>query len=109
LRLSPSAFLVGENELGTIALNIFGGTPPYTALSSDLLTSSVSVVGSVLNTTPGTSLTRCINPVTDATPPVYVLGGTYAVTFTVIDSLGASGTSVMTIKDNGGGLGLACP
>lgn len=109
LRLSPSAFLVGENELGQIALNIFGGTPPYTALSSDLVTASVSVVGSVLNTTPGTSLTRCINPVTDATPPVYVLGGTYPVTFTVIDSLGASGTSVMTIKDNGAGMGLGCP
>ena len=109
LRLSPSTFLVGENELGQIALNIYGGTPPYVALSSDLVKASASVVGSVLNTLPGSSGDRCINPVTDATPPVYILGGTYAVTLTVIDSLGASATSVMTIKDNGAGMSTGCP
>lgn len=109
LRLSPSTFLVGENELGQIALNIYGGTPPYVALSSDLVKASVSVVGSVLNTLPGSSGNRCINPVTDDTPPVYIPSGTYAVTLTVIDSLGASATSVMTIKDNGAGLSAGCP
>lgn len=109
LRLSPNAFLVGENESGAISLNIYGGTPPYRALSSDLVKASVGTYGSVLVTSPGTSLNRCIDPVTDATPPVYVLGGTYAVTLTVMDSQGASATSVMTLKDNGAGLGLGCP
>jgi hypothetical protein len=67
------------------------------------------VTGSVVTTLPGTSTNRCINPVTDATPPVYILGGTYDVTYTVIDSLGASATSVMTIRDNGAGLNTGCP
>jgi hypothetical protein len=109
LRVSPSAFLIGENDASTVALSIYGGTPPYTALTSDTLKTSVGVVGNVVNTTPGTSGSRCINPVTDADPPVYVVSGTYAVTITVIDSLGATGSSVMTIKDNGAGLGLGCP
>jgi hypothetical protein len=109
LRLSPSTFLVGENDLSQIALSIYGGTPPYVALSSDLVKASASVVGSVLNTLPGSSGTRCINPVTDETPPVYIPSGTYAVTLTVIDSQGASATSVMTVKDNGAGLSAGCP
>ena len=109
LRVSPSVFVVGENESGAISLNIYGGTPPYSALTSDLIKSSVSVIGSIAITQPGTSTNRCINPVTDATPPVYILGGTYDVTFTVIDSLGASATSVMTIRDNGAGLNTGCP
>ena len=109
LRISPSTFVVGENELSTISLNIYGGTPPYSALTSDLIKSSVSVIGSIAITQPGSSTNRCINPVTDATPPVYILGGTYDVTFTVIDSLGASATSVMTIRDNGAGLNTGCP
>ncbi len=109
LRISPSTFLIGENDVSQIAVKIFGGTAPYTAFTSDTLKATVAVVGSVLNITPGSSGTRCINPVTDATPPVYVVSGTYNVTITVIDSLGATGTSVMTIKDNGAGLNLGCP
>jgi hypothetical protein len=109
LRVSPSAFLIGENDTSTVALNIYGGTAPYTAFTSDTIKTSVSVVGSVVNTTPGTAGNRCINPVTDADPPVYIVSGTYAVTITVIDSRGTTGTSVMTIKDNGAGLGLGCP
>ena len=109
LRISPSAFLIGENDSNQITLNIYGGTPPYTAFTSDTLKTSVNVVGSVVNATPGTSGSRCINPVTDATPPVYVVGGTYAVTITVKDSLGAAGTSIMNIKDNGAGLNSGCP
>ena len=68
-----------------------------------------SVTGSVVTTVPGTSTNRCINPVTDATPPVYIRSGTYDVTYTIIDSLGASATSVMTIRDNGAGDGVGCP
>jgi len=109
LRVSPNTFVVGENELGTISLNIYGGTAPYRVLTSDLVKSAVSVIGSTVLVDPGTSTNRCINPVTDATPPVYILGGTYDVTFTVLDNLGASATSIMTIRDNGAGLNAGCP
>ncbi len=109
LRLSPSAFVVGENEIGAITLNVFGGTPPYRALTGDLVRSAVVTAGRTLITSVGTSGNRCINPVTDEQPPVYITSGTYDITLTVIDSLGASATSIMTIKDNGAGLGLGCP
>ena len=109
LRVSPSTFVVGENENSAITLNVYGGTAPYRVLTSDLVKSSATVTGSIVTTSPGTSTNRCINPVTDATPPVYIRGGTYDVTFTVIDSLGASATSVMTIRDNSAGDGVGCP
>jgi hypothetical protein len=118
VRLSPSAFTVGENNLNPIELYIYGGTPPYRALTTDLTKSSVPTgnitattanpPAGVLSTTVGSSNTRCINPVTDAVPPVYIPTGTFDVTFTVFDSLGASASSVMTIKDNGAGLNAGC-
>ena len=107
LRVSPSAFVVGENDGGAIDLKIYGGTGPYFALSSDLNSAKVSIVGSTLTVAAGTSGNRCINPVTsDGT---YVIGGTYDVIITAVDSLGAFATSIMTIKDNGAGLNLGCP
>jgi hypothetical protein len=107
LRLSPNALLVGENFAGTVALNIFGGTGPYRAFTSDETLSSVSVSGSVLTVGLGSNLNRCINPITsDGT---YIPNGTFDVTITTLDSLGASATSIMTIKDNGGGMGTGCP
>lgn len=109
LRLSPNTFLVGENDLGEITLNIFGGTPPYRAITSDLVKSAVTVDGSMVKILPGSSGNRCINPVTDADPPVYIVSGTYDVTLTVLDSQGATATSIMNIKDNGAGLGQGCP
>ncbi|MBK6999557.1 MAG: hypothetical protein IPH35_06175 [Rhodoferax sp.] len=111
LRLSPSAFIVGENEVGGIDLKIFGGSGIYTmAFSSDLVKATpVAITGNTLTTSVGSSGNRCINPVTEDTPPVYITSGTYDVTFTVVDSLGASATSVMTIKDNGAGLNQGCP
>jgi hypothetical protein len=109
LRLSPSVFLVGENEAGAVTLNIFGGTGPYRALTSDLVKSSVSISSSTVVSGVGTSGNRCINPVTADQPPVYINSGTYDITLTVIDSLGASATSTMTIKDNGAGLNAGCP
>lgn len=109
LRLSPSVFLVGENEASAVTLNIFGGTGPYRALTSDLVKSSVSISGSTMVTGVGTSGNRCINPVTADQPPVYINSGTYDITLTVIDSLGASATSIMTLKDNGAGMNAGCP
>ena len=102
LRLSPATFLVGENETSPISLNIYGGTPPYRALTSDLTKSSVSVIGASFINGSGSSGNRCIAPVDDSGK--YMRSGTYDVILTVIDSLGASATSTMTIKDNGGGI-----
>ena len=109
LRLSPSALLVGENDKTPITLHVYGGTGPYTARTSDLLMSSVLIDQANRTMTVGTGSngSRCINPV-NATG-VYVISGTYPVTLTVVDSLGASATSIMTIQDNGSGLGLGCP
>jgi hypothetical protein len=139
MRLSPSAFVVGENSVDPVKLYIYGGTPPYTAITSNSLLSSVldfsnlvvvaqvpplpafalsSVVAIsaspyVLTTsrplvfveTTGaiTYETRCIAPFTSDSPKVYVEPGVHDVTFTVIDSLGASASSIMTIKDNRAG------
>jgi hypothetical protein len=107
LRVSPNALLVGENATEVIDLNIYGGTAPYRALSSDLTLSSVTVNGAILSIGLGQNGNRCIASV-DA-QGVYVPFGTHDVTVTAIDSLGASATAVMTIKDNGLGLNLACP
>ncbi len=107
LRLSPNALLVGENSTGALALNIYGGTGPYRAFTSDETLSSVSVTGSVLTVGLGSNTNRCINPITsDGT---YIPTGTFDVTVTTLDSLGASATSIVTIKDNGQGLDAGCP
>jgi hypothetical protein len=50
----------------------------------------------------GVSGTRCVN-VFDPLG-AYLYYGTYDITLTVVDSLGASATSTFTIKDNGKGL-----
>jgi hypothetical protein len=107
LRLSPNAVLVAEDFLGPITLNIFGGTGPYRAFTSDEKLSSVSISGATLTVAVGQNLNRCINPITaDGT---YIPNGTFDVTITTLDSLGASATSIMTIKDNGAGFGTGCP
>ena len=104
LRISPSALLIGEDSVSNISLNIFGGIAPYTAFTSDLTLSSVSVTGSVLTVGLGSSPNRCINPIDSS--GTRVPNGTFDVTLTVTDSLGASATSILTIKDNGVGTGI---
>jgi hypothetical protein len=139
IRLSPSAFVVGENSVDPVKLYIYGGTPPYTAITSNSLLSSVLnfsslvvvaqaaplpafALSSVVAISPSPYVlttsrplvfaettgvisygTRCINAFSSDTPPVYVEPGVHDVTFTVIDSLGASASSIMTIKDNRAG------
>ena len=102
MRLSPSAFTVGEDEASPATISIYGGTPPYRAITSDLVVSSVpsgSLSGNTLTTSVGTSGARCISSL-DSTG-IYIPFGTYDVTLTVFDSAGASATSIMTVKDNG--------
>lgn len=107
LRLSPSAFAISEKSPDPVYLSIYGGSVTYTAFTSDLVVSAVSIVNgtTLLPDVNGTTLkvavggstgNRCITPATAL--------GTYNVTITVVDKLGASATSVMTIQDNG-----ACP
>ena len=107
LRLSPGSLTVAENHLGAVALNIYGGTPPYRAFTSDETLSFVSVSGTVLTIGVGTRGNRCITPLDSA--GIYIPFGTFDVTVTTIDSLGASATSVLTLKDNGIGAGAGCP
>lgn len=101
LRFAPSAFEIGEDDLLPVTLTVFGGTPPYRAVTSDLLLSSVQVNSTEFTVGLGSSGNRCINPVDDKGD--YIPSGFYNVTLTVMDSAGAFATSVMTIRDNGTG------
>nr|WP_315477084.1 hypothetical protein [uncultured Undibacterium sp.] len=107
LRLSPNPFLLGEDSTDIINFNIFGGTGPYRAFTSDQRLSSVSVVGSVLSVGLGTNANRCFTPFDSS--GVRVPFGTFDVTITVLDSRGAAATSTMTLKDNGRGDGVTLP
>ena len=107
LRLSPNPFLLGEDSVDVIKLNIFGGTPPYRAFTSDQRLSSVSVLGSVLSVATGINGDRCFTAVD--TDGKRILFGTFDITITVLDSLGATATSIMTLKDNGRGDGVTLP
>lgn len=90
LRLSPSALSLAEILAAPtldIPLSIYGGTGPYQAFSSD--TSLVTVPG-------GTSASLTVT----ATQLAKDVTADTTVTVTVIDSTGASATSVVTIKNN---------
>lgn len=107
LRFAPTAFEVGEDELQPITLTVFGGTPPYRALTSDLTLSSVQVNSSEFTVGLGTRGNRCINPVDNSGN--YLPREKFDVTLTVVDSGGAFATSVMSIRDNGSGMPGNCP
>lgn len=121
LRFAPSAFEIGEDSLLPVTLTVFGGTPPYRAVTSDLKLSGVEVqtnpaTGAIEFTVElGTNRNRCINPVVEETLIngtinwKYIPSGSYPVTLTVIDSGGSFATSVMTIRDNGSGNPGNCP
>ncbi len=103
LGLSPSALEVSENYSADIILSIYGGTGPYRSFTNDLRLSSVTSTGTTAVPTMtvglGTSGSRCINPV-DASG-TFIISGSYPVTLTVVDSLGAATTSILTIRDTG--------
>ncbi|MFZ6766145.1 beta strand repeat-containing protein [Undibacterium sp. Di26W] len=103
LRLSPSAIIIGEDSTIPLSFNIYGGTGPYRAFTSDQTLSSVSTTGATLTIGLGSNLNRCINPIDSS--GLRIPQGTFDVIVTVVDSLGASATSIMTIKDNGVGNG----
>ncbi len=101
LRFAPSAFEVGEDSLAPITLTVFGGTPPYRALTSDLGLSNVEVNADTFTVGLGTRGNRCINPVDSQGK--YLPREFFNVVLTVVDSGGAFATSTMTIRDNGRG------
>ena len=120
LRFAPSAFEIGEDSLLPVTLTVFGGTPPYRAVTSDLRLSGVAVSassdkGGEFVVGLGTKRDRCINPVVEEKMDdgtinwKYIPSGSYPVTLTVIDSGGSFATSVMTIRDNGTGNPGVCP
>jgi len=114
LGLSPSAIQVSEGSSAPIALNIYGGSAPYTALTDDSLLTGVSITGTAALPTLmiglGSNGNRCITPYdSPSLPHLYVANGIYNVTLTVVDSLGASATSTLSIKDDGlGEFSTAC-
>ncbi len=106
LGLSPSAIQISEGSSPPIALNIYGGRAPYTALSDDSLLTGVSITGTAVLPTltigMGSNGNRCITPYdSPSLPHLYVANAVQNVTITVIDSLGASATSTLSIKDDG--------
>ncbi len=107
LRFAPSAFEIGEDSDAPITLTVFGGTPPYRALTSDFTLSSVAVNNNEFTIGLGTRSNRCINPIDKQGD--YIPRGSFDVILTVIDSGGAFATSTMTIRDNGTGLPGICP
>lgn len=103
LRLSPSTLTIGEDNLDDITLYIFGGTGTYRAFTSDQTLTSVSTSENRLTIGLGSNTYRCINPID--TSGVRIPNGTFSITITVIDSLGASASAVVNIIDNGIGTG----
>jgi hypothetical protein len=90
LRLSPSDFEVSEQSSESYQLKVYGGTPPYVQYwSSDPSYGAVSLSGNTF--TIGSVTRRCVTPLTAL--------GVYTVTLTVVDSLGASATSKMNVRD----------
>lgn len=105
LRISPSTELLSEESTNSFDLSIYGGTAPYRVFTSDLSLSSVSVTGATMTVAVGSNGNRCVQ-VKDSSG-IVVLGGSYSITLTVLDSLGASATNTFLIKDNFKG-GVGC-
>jgi hypothetical protein len=91
--LAPATVQVSENSTTPIALNIIGGTGPYTVRSSDTTLLQASVSGTTVNLTTGTKGNRCV-------------AGNQNVTIEVQDAKGGFATSTVTIVDNPAGCGL---
>ena len=107
LSLSPNALTIGEDSVAPVNLKINGGVAPFTALTDDLLLTSVNVPEntSVLEVGLGSNKNRCITPTSETPPRDYVANGIYNVKVTVIDALGVAATAILGIKDNGVGTG----
>jgi hypothetical protein len=87
--LLPEALTVSESPTPfEVDLQVFGGTGPYRAFTSDLSITNVSISGTQLKVIVTNGTTACVT-------------GDKTVTLTVIDSAGATATSALTVKDTG--------
>jgi hypothetical protein len=102
LNVTPSAFLLGATSTQIIPLSVSNGSGAYSAYTSNLQLSSVTVSGSTVNVGLGTQGTRCLS---NTLPNYNPSSGQYPVVITVVDqSSGASTTATMTIQQ-----GTSCP
>lgn len=106
LRLSPSAFSISGLYNGAVTLYVYGGTPPYTAYTSDLNMGTVTV-STLSATNPTTGLftvsavgNKIRNGNTISARCFTNTAGTYLVTLTVVDSKGVIGSSIMTVQSS---------
>lgn len=97
--LSPSALTISELDMRDMVFYINGGVGPFVATSSNSNLAPVSVMGNQVIVGGGP---RCFRP-SDWIPEDYKP----TVSVSVVDSLGASATSVLTIHNELGG--LICP
>jgi hypothetical protein len=97
LTLLPATLSIDETNGAEIDLSIFGGVAPYRAFTTNAKLATVNVVGATLQVTAvppaAAAAPRCVN----ADTPV---------TLTVLDSLGASATSTLTVVNTDP---TACP
>lgn len=92
LRLAPNAIEVSEQSVESFQLKIYGGSAPYTAFTSDPQFGVVSISGNTYTVAaPGGTNRRCVTTTTAL--------GVYPVSLTVVDSLGASAVSIMSVRD----------
>ncbi|MBK1888958.1 hypothetical protein Undi14_02855 [Undibacterium sp. 14-3-2] len=92
LRLAPNAIEVSEQSVESFQLKIYGGSAPYTAFTSDPQFGLVSISGNTYTVAaPGGTNRRCVTTTTAL--------GVYPVSLTVVDSLGASAVSIMSVRD----------
>ncbi len=97
LQLLPAAFTISERDQNTVNLFAYGGVSPYSVFTNSFSVSSVSILGSTVNVGVGIGGTRCFVP--GGLEIDSVLLGTRTVTLTLIDSLGASKTTAMTVQN----------
>jgi hypothetical protein len=93
LRLAPNAIEVSEQSVESFQLKIYGGSAPYTAFTSDPKFGGVSISGNTftVGVPPSGTDRRCVTLTTAL--------GVYPVSLTVVDSLGASAVSIMSVRD----------
>lgn len=93
LRLAPNAIEVSEQSVESFQLKIYGGSAPYTAFTSDPQFGAVSISGNTYTVAapPASKDRRCVTTTTAL--------GVYPVALTVVDSLGASAVSIMSVRD----------
>ena len=89
IRLSPGAVTVSENGNEPIFFTVYGfAAGALNVFSSDVTRLNAAIIGDQVTVITGRNGNRCVP------------GGDMAVTITVVDSTRATGTSIVTIREN---------